>query len=192
LEERFIAMSDKKDIINGPQFVSSSASGETPVLDRIKELEQALKQVKEEIDKECSNNQQAITLSSLLCILIVLIGFFFAYSLYNYKLPDNWTWQVVYTTAMRITIIVALFSLASFSFSLLRSYLHIYQNNRHRKVIVNSMASLVEAGKIEQRDFIFNKLLEIIVKFSHTGLLSREKDFTVNQVVDNLKTTKKA
>jgi hypothetical protein len=167
---------------------TDESQGEEPIMTRIVLLDEAFESVKVAIDEECRNNQRAISLSALLCVLIVLIGGFYAQYLYRHGLPSGLDWmQFSYTVVVRITVTVAFLSLASFCFKLLRSYLHIYHNNKHRKIIVKSMASLLEASDPRGRELIFKRLLDIIIKYSNTGLLTKENDFKNGDLTEMLR-----
>lgn len=116
----------------------------------------------------------------------VIIVFAFCFSVYllspeNVKLPDKWTWQVIYYTLIRMTIIGAIFSFATYCFKLLSSHIQMYQYNEHKVAIIDALPGFVESGiDPQQRDLIFKKLIEMVVHFEETGIILKDKELKVN------------
>jgi len=91
--------------------------------------------------------------------------------------PANETWHVVYYTAIRITILVAVGAIATFCMRVFRAYMHMNQLNLHRQRVANSIeAFVVSAQTPEQRDVILSNLVEAVVAFGNSGLLPNDED----------------
>lgn len=92
-------------------------------------------------------------------------------------LPDQWRWQVVYHSSIRVSILTAIGTAAAFCLKILRAHLHMSEKNRHRQHVANSMAAFVQSAVTpEQRDLILGQLVESIVQFGNSGLVQREDD----------------
>lgn len=132
-----------------------------------------------------------IILLSFICSSIVYASFVFAKYLLDPThiiLHDTWTWQTIYYTAIRVTIIGAIFSLAAYSFKLLSSHIQMYQLVEHKIAIIKAMPGFVESGSDPtKRDVILNKLIEMVVNFEDTGILANEPQLkTSNEAVMKL------
>ena len=93
------------------------------------------------------------------------------------ELPDQWRWQVVYHSAIRVSILTAIGTAAAFCLKILRAHLHMSEKNRHRQHVANSMEAFVQSAVTpEQRDLILSQLVESIVQFGNSGLVQREDD----------------
>ena len=93
------------------------------------------------------------------------------------ELPDQWRWQVVYHSAIRVSILTAIGTAAAFCLKILRAHLHMSEKNRHRQHVANSMEAFVQSAVTpEQRDLILSQLIESIVQFGNSGLVQREDD----------------
>ena len=92
-------------------------------------------------------------------------------------LPDQWRWQVIYHSAIRVSILTAIGTAAAFCLKILRAHLHMSEKNRHRQHVANSMEAFVQSAVTpEQRDLILSQLVESIVQFGNSGLVQREDD----------------
>jgi hypothetical protein len=89
---------------------------------------------------------------------------------------DQIGWHIVYFAAIRITILTAAGAAITFCLRVLRSQIHLLEANAHRKILVNSIPAFVEAVSPEQRDLVLTKLLEGVVTFGHSGLVSSDSD----------------
>lgn len=100
-----------------------------------------------------------------------------AFILSQIHFPPDWTWQMIYHTAIRVTILTAVGAIAAFCLRMLRAHMHMSQHNLHRQRIANSMAAFVESAITpEQRDLILAHLVDAVVAFGDSGLLSKEDD----------------
>ncbi|MEW6571518.1 MAG: PilZ domain-containing protein [Nitrospirota bacterium] len=114
---------------------------------------------------------------SVLSVLSVLAFIGTAIYLSSIQFPEEWTWSIIYHTAVRIIILTAIGAVAAFCLKILRAHLHMSQHNLHRQRIANSMAAFVESAVTpEQRDIILTHLVDAVANFGDSGLLSREKD----------------
>lgn len=155
-----------------------NTSGTDSPEQRISELTAALKVVKEKFISYRRKLKSQIWFWGLLCLSIIISCISFSNHLLNEVFPQNWTWQIGYTSIIRITIAGAVFSLASFCFKIFRSYIHINEQNSHSITVIESMANLVGAAKDEQqRNLIYAKLIDIIINFSGSGFLTSDDDF---------------
>ena len=113
----------------------------------------------------------------LMGAIFVLV--FFAVALYFAKadLPDQWRWQLIYHSSIRVSILTAIGTIAAFCLKILRAQLHMSEKNRHRQRVANSMEAFIQsAATPEQRDLILGQLVESIVQFGNSGLVQREDD----------------
>lgn len=121
-------------------------------------------------------------------LVIIFIGF--VCYLLNVNLPDKWTWQILYYTAIRLSIITLISSLLAFSFKILKSHLHLQQHNLHRKRIANSMSAFVESANTkEQRDSILSQLVSSVSTFGTTGIFENDSDSSAKISVDTITKT---
>lgn len=130
-----------------------------------------------------------IIIWSVLSALSVIAFILTAIYLSGIQFPEQWTWHIIYHTAIRITILTAIGAIATFCLRILRAYLHMRQHNLHRQRIANSMAAFVESAVTpEQRDLILTHLVDAVVAFGSSGLLSKEDD-SINSskmTIDNI------
>lgn len=166
---------------------ASSSSGEKATEDRIKELQTALTVTQRNVQTYLDESAQSLCWIIVICgSLLIAIGFFIHYLL-DLQLPDVWTWQIAYYTTIRVTAISGLFALLTYCFKLLKSFIQIYYKGRHRLTVVSSMASLVESATFEERNNIYNKLLDIVVDLGETGLLEKDVDYKLpNELIIGL------
>ena len=107
------------------------------------------------------------------------IFLFFAVSTYFFfaKVPDQWQWHVIYSSAIKISILAAIGTLTAFCLKMFRSHMHMSEKNKHRQRVANCIGAFVgSATTSEQRDLILSQLVEAVVQFGDSGLLHREDD----------------
>lgn len=169
---------EENPINNNPDSEYQQADGESLTFEKIKELETALSSAKYEITCVIEKNTMQIVGVSFICFVLILIGANYAHEIFYYdKFKDTWDWQIIYFTVMRVVVISAFLSVATFMFKLLSSYLNIYQKNLHKKFVLNSMASLVASGhNYTDEQVVFSKLLEIVVVQEKTGIFNKDMD----------------
>ena len=92
-------------------------------------------------------------------------------------LPKDWRWEVIYHSAIRVTILAAVGTAAAYCLKILRAHLHMSEKNRHRQRIANSIAAFVDSARTpEQRDMILSQLVDSVVQFGNSGLVHRDDD----------------
>lgn len=126
-----------------------------------------------------------ITIGLIILFALVVIGFM----LYA-KLPEEWTWKVIYYSALRLTIIGFIGTLLAFSLKILKSHLHMKEHNLHRQRIANSMASFAEsASNKEQRDLILSRLIDSVATFGNSGMIGSDDEGNSKITIDNITRT---
>ena len=151
----------------------------------VEEAQKQFKEAQDDFDKQ-EIIWTVLSIASLAAFLIV------AYYLSRVALPGQWQWQVVYYTAIRITILTAVGAAATFCLRILRAQMHMSHHNRHRQRVANSMQAFVEAAITpEQRDLILAALVNAVVDFGTSGLLSKEDDavYTPKMTIDSITRT---
>ena len=92
--------------------------------------------------------------------------------------PSGQLWQVVYRSAIKVSVLTAIATMTAFCLRIFRAHLHMSEKNRHRQRVANSMEAFVQSAVTpEQRDLILSQLVESIVQFGHSGLVQREDDY---------------
>jgi len=86
-------------------------------------------------------------------------------------------WQIYFYVIARLTLMVGLFSIASFCLRMFRSTYHIFQSNRHRINVVEVLPSFMAASKdpIKEEE-ILAIILKTVIKYNKTGLITKEAD----------------
>lgn len=105
-----------------------------------------------------------------------LIGFaLLINSFLSTKLPDDWDWQIIYYTTIRLTALAAVGSVAAYCMRILKAQLHMFQHNLHRQRVTNCIEAFVESAVMpEQRDLILAHLVDAVASFGNSGLLQVE------------------
>ncbi len=122
----------------------------------------------------------------------VLIVTFIGLVIYllNVELPNDYSWQMIYYSVVRIAVLTLVGSLLSYSLKVLRSHLHMFQHNLHRKRVANSMAAFTEsANTSEQRDLILTQLVESVTAFGNSGLVGKDDEQHGKISIDNITRT---
>ncbi len=95
---------------------------------------------------------------------------------YFQELPDAWRWQLAYHAGIRVGILAAVAGLASYCLRVLRAHMHMYQQNRHREAVTNSIAAFVQAATSNaQRDLILTRLVDAVAAFGSSGLVPKDE-----------------
>ena len=106
------------------------------------------------------------------------------------KLPEVWSWQVIYYSVIRAAIIGFVGTLMGFSLKILKSHLHMREHNLHRERIANSMSAFAEsATNKEQRDTILSQLVESVANFGNSGMIDKDEKASSKITVDNITRT---
>ncbi len=148
----------------------------------------SVQEAQEQFQKAADHNiRQIIIWGSISGLLIVILTIYLIY-LFNAELPDTWTWQILYYSIIRLTLLTLISTLLAFGLKILKSQLHLHQHNLHRQRLANSMSSFVEsATSKEQRDIILAQLINAVSTFGTTGLVAGDDDNKI--VVDNISRT---
>ena len=184
-------MEEKEQILGNSQGnIDAEFSGKSPAQNRIAELTTSLTNAKDAFKEAGKNINWQIGIWVVVCIgCIVVISCFFKALLKVHFEQQYWTWQYVYYTAIRLTAISGLYYISSFAFNMLKSVIHLYQDNKRKQAIIASMASFAEsASDPSNRTAILNKLIEMVV--DEKVLIGDKKDeaqLTVqNSLIDKL------
>lgn len=110
-------------------------------------------------------------LSVLLLGILFVVAFVFLSSAPQRITPD------LFYSGIRLTILAAIGAAATYCLRILRAHLHMYQHNRHRLAVANSIEGFLAAANTpEQRDLILSRLVDSVVVFGQTGLVHSEAD----------------
>lgn len=121
----------------------------------------------------------SISLIVIFCIAIMCM-------LYH-ETSGDFTWNVIYHSAIRITILGFIGTLLAFSLRILKSHLHMREHNLHRKRIANSMAAFAQsATSQEHRDLILSRLVDSVASFGNSGMINNEEDGNSKLTIDNI------
>ncbi len=122
-----------------------------------------------------------------------ILSFFVAAVIFGFFIqPEGETKSIVYSSAVRITIVGALGGIIAFCLRILRAHMHLAQHNEHRQRVANSIEAFVESAITpEQRDLILAQLVDSIAHFGSSGILRKEDESiqVPKVVVDNLSRT---
>jgi|SRR5687768_3804817 len=151
-------------------------TGSTSQSDPMVQFDNALEQARIAVNDICSETKDQIGLWGFFSIVLVVIGSYIGYEFYSDIKKTDYiegnTINIVFGSIIRITIVTAVFSILNYTLRNLRSYLHIYQRNQHRRYLVYSMSSLIKAGyDFLDRRWIFEQVFAILIKADQTGLL---------------------
>lgn len=171
----------------------ASAGGDaiTPPSQRITELTEIIQQAVGVFDTSRKSLLTQILIWSSICLFIIIITATI-YFCYFFKIvpPEFWTWQVIYTTAIKITFITALFFVGTYCFKMLSATFQIYQHVKHKLSVLRSLPSLIVASEHQKKEggdmsneqiTIYNKVLDIIITFSNTGIIGQEQELKPTQ-----------
>lgn len=108
------------------------------------------------------------------------------------NVPENRD-LIIYSAAIRITVLTAIGATATFCLRILRAQMHMKEQNLHRQRIANSISSFVESASTpEQRDLILAHLVDSVIAFGNSGLISDKDDaispskVTIDSIAKNI------
>ena len=137
----------------------------------------AVEDAQEQFKEAQKHHKNQVILWVIISLVSVLLFISFGFYLLQSELPKEWQWQIIYYTAIKITILTAIGAVSTFCLRILRAHMHMYQHNLHRQRVTNSMASFVESAITpEQRDLILGHLVDAVATFGSSGLLAKEDD----------------
>ncbi len=156
-----------------------SVVGEQTAEERTKELHNSLEKVDEIFKNHCKEilfrlGAWFVVLGATVILILILY-----YHMFNYDYKEcAWSWRIGYKMAVRGSAMIALFSLLAFTIKMIRSYLYMFETNKHKQTIINSMAYFVGSGvSPSQRELIYFKMIELVIKTVKTGLITKESEF---------------
>lgn len=168
---------------------------------RAKEIEAKARQTAQKISikeaqiqfAEARNDlKKQIIIWAFLSSVCLFLFFGFALIFYNSKkviLVENNAIQIAYYSALRITILLGIGTLAIYFLKIFRASLHMYNHNLHRQRVANCIAAFVESASTDQqRDMILSQLVDAVISFGNSGLISSEQDQISPQkmIIDNI------
>lgn len=158
---------------------SEPIAGESPTrgaratAEKIEEIKIALRHAEKQVESANINLSKQLIVWITICFVIVGMTTMLLSIFLLTHISKSWTtWQIISHTLLRITIIVALFTLAGFCFKMLRSNLHMYHYNKHRESVIKSMPSYI--ASVQDEDKMTNKLIDIVTDFGEAGILTKE------------------
>lgn len=84
---------------------------------------------------------------------------------------------VIYSIAMRVTILSAIGAVVAYSMNILRSHIHMYYKNEHRIALANSTESFIASCRDNQTgDSVFMYLVQAMSEFGESGLLESKQE----------------
>lgn len=168
--------------INTFHNIDSSASnigGERTNEERFSELSDSLKKVALIFEKRNNDINDRLRIWIVIIAFFILLIFLFYYSGFHCDfICWDWSWRVAYKIAIRISSLAMLIVALSFSIKMLKSYINMLEHNKHKLAVINTMSSLVSSAITEnQRETIYSKMIELVVKKENFGIMSKENDF---------------
>ena len=156
-------------------------SPRTPDSEQLQKLNDAISQALTTFElagKELLN--QIIAWVFICCGVIAFVLYLYFCKFFHICFGELWTWQLIYFTAIRLTFVSAVFYVGIYCFKMLSATFQMYQHNKHKQAILNSLPSLVVASLYQKdavnQDTLYNKILDIILTFSNTGIISNEHE----------------
>lgn len=150
-----------------PQIVASSN-----IEGKISELDKLITQVKAifTVERKAIENNVLIWAGITVFLIIALVAFYWLY-LFNICFPHDWTWQIGYEAAVRITCITLWVSAITFCLKMLKSYLSLLETTRHKIAILKSMPILVNASGEDYEQFrtAYNKIFDMLVNLNKSS-----------------------
>ncbi len=181
------------------QIKEESAEIINKAQEKANEIEKAVRKTAQKISVQEAQNQfvEAATynlkqsrLWGFLIAGLLLSFILFAWHLLSISFPEKWTWQILYYTTIRISILALISTLLAFAIRIVKSHMHMQQHNLHRKRIANSMAAFVEsANSQDQRDLILSQLVSSIASFGITGIFDSNSDGSTKISLDSVTKT---
>lgn len=163
---------ESKEAINNARQLAEQIENRARLTAAGISVEEAQKQFQ---DAQKGFDKQSIIWSAI-SFVFLLIFVILAIYLWFEEIPDNLE-STIYYTAVRITALGAIGAIATFCLRVLRSYLHMRQQNLHRQRVANSIASFVDSATTpEHRDLILSYLVQSVATFGSSGLVQGKED----------------
>jgi hypothetical protein len=105
-------------------------------------------------------------------IVLFLIAIFLSYP------PDqSQNWLTIYNAGIRLGLLGVLGGIMAFSLRMMRAYLHISEQHKHRSILAESVKALVEGTADEEfRKEIFRQTLHELTTFGATGFVGVKEE----------------
>jgi hypothetical protein len=150
----------------------------------------SVKEAQEQFASAAKKNMESITIWGGITLLLVLVFISFIGYMLRVKLPESWTWQIIYYSIIRAAILGFIGTLLAFSLKILKSHLHMREHNLHRERIANSMSAFAESAmNKDQRDIILLKLVESVADFGNSGMIGKDDDNNSKVSIENITRT---
>lgn len=121
--------------------------------------------------------KKSIVLWSILSSVFLLGFLVYVFSFSPGKGAGEFTWDLIYGWAIKISIMIVVGTVVAFCVRMLRAYIYIREKNEHRLRVANCIGSFVgSASTQDQRDQILIILVESVVQFGASGLIPKEED----------------
>lgn len=147
----------------------------------------------EDAQKQFADAQKPLLIQviiwGVLSVLAIFAFFVLLYIFLHVELPEKYSWQIIYFTAIRITGLAAVGSVAAYCMKILKAQLHMFQHNMHRRRVTNSIEAFVESAITpEQRDLILAHLVDAVATFGNSGLLESDQEniYAPKMTIDNV------
>lgn len=166
---------------------------------KAREIEESARKSARGVSVQAAQDQFALAAranTNNIIVWVIITGLFIGIMAYCLSvfiatdLPDDWTWKVIYKSAIRATVIGFLLTLIAFGLKILRSHMHMREHNLHRKRLANSMAAFVESAiSDEQRDVILSRLVDAVATFGTSGMIDADDEAGSKMTIDNVTRT---
>lgn len=183
----------KKDIKSESQKIINQAkneAGKIESLARKTAQKISVKEAQDQFEAAASNNVTNIKIWGGITIGLIIVFSVLVICMLFVELDSDDTWEIIYHSVLRLTIIAFVGTLLAFCLKILRSHLHMKEHNLHRQRIANSMASFAEsATNQEQRDIILSRLVDSVATFGNSGMIGNDEDGSSKITIDNITRT---
>jgi hypothetical protein len=134
-------------------------------------------------------------------LFLFCVGFLICYYMHNmdwtektlpfFLKPANLTLASGYEIGIRITLVSLIISFLIFCLKMIRNYLALYEQLRHKLIIIDSMPTLILAS--DEDDVYkssYNKIVDMLVSIDNINTINNE-EIKVNSIIDFLKEVSK-
>lgn len=167
----------------------SSGGDKNPIIppgERLRDLTAIIEGAKESFRISTADLLNQIKIWIAACVLVMAgISCLYIYLFLKIEPPCIWTWQLIYFTAIRVTLLTAVFFVGVYCFKMLSATFQMFQHSKHKLTVLNSLPSLIVASQHQMKEGdsvsveptgIYNKILDIIISFSNTGIIGNEHE----------------
>jgi len=156
----------------------SNVSSEQTKEERFNELSNSLRKVASIFENRSKDINERLGIWIILsAFFVVLILLFYYIGFHCDFICWEWSWRVGYKIAVRASALAALIFGLTFSIKMLKSYINMLEHNKHKLAVIRTMSSLVSSAITEsQRETIYSKMIELVVKKENFGIMTKEND----------------